>query len=175
MAAWCIQAGRSMVILTPGRARPGRMKSKDSSFVVRAALSSAIGYAPRGPRSQKYEALKPWQKARINLSVFFFFAIPQCIQNLSFQRKFFQIFWLGSRFEHLFSDPFGSGGRREAGGVKPQSDTVGFDHGSQCKLQTTAALSCCAVQQPAAACFTLLLYVFFSSCLKRFLFILLFL
>lgn len=70
-AALCVyQVGRSMVILTPGRARPARMKSKDSSFVVRAALSSAVGNAPKGSGSQKYEGLKRWQKARVNLSIF---------------------------------------------------------------------------------------------------------
>lgn len=65
LSAWPIDGH-----LNPGRERPGRMKSKDSSFVVRAALSSAIGNTPRGLSSQKYERLKPQQKARINLSIF---------------------------------------------------------------------------------------------------------
>lgn len=70
-AALCVyQHSRSMAILTLGRERPGRIKSKDSSFVVRAALSSANGNTPDGPGSQKYEGLQSWQKAGINISIF---------------------------------------------------------------------------------------------------------
>lgn len=92
LSAWPIDGH-----LNPGRARPGWRKSKDSSFVVRAALSTAIGNTPRGPHSQKYERLKPWQKARINLSFFFFF-IPTLFPNAP---RLFFFFFRGNTFKYF--------------------------------------------------------------------------
>lgn len=121
--------------LNPERARVGWMKNKDSSFVVWATLSSAIGNVPRGPCSQKHERLKPWQKARIHISISspHYPPMPQdfLLEEMLSNNLVRISLWA------FFSDPFRSRGRsewREAGGVKPQCDTVGFDHASQSKL-----------------------------------------
>lgn len=91
--------------------------------------------------------------------------------HFSFLRKCFQIFWFGSGFEHLFNDLFGSGGKseeREARGVKPHSDTVGFDHASQSKAETTPALIQATVKHSGTQLLLCLLGCWMYSCRRLF-------